>query len=164
VCSINLLTYLLTWYHCHSLSLASVKSRLVLPFWYRLTRVVLDKGTLNGCVCDCLRSTYSHQCGLSSSTPWWKMTNVTLIIFEIYYTHLTKKAIMYYILYFVWVWHPLPYLFTNTERLINWTVLRCSWCCKLAIRTFWTTVLVHCSAMLMSAKTGIDIRSTRSVK
>jgi len=31
--------------------LASVKSRLVLPFWYRLTRVVLDKGPLNGCVC-----------------------------------------------------------------------------------------------------------------
>jgi len=30
--------------HCHSLSLASVKSRLVLPFWYRLTWVVLDKG------------------------------------------------------------------------------------------------------------------------
>ena len=25
--------------HCHSLSLASVKSRLVLPFWYQLTRV-----------------------------------------------------------------------------------------------------------------------------
>jgi len=34
-----------------SLCLASVKSRLVLPFWYRLTRVVLDKGTLNVCVC-----------------------------------------------------------------------------------------------------------------
>jgi len=34
----------------HSLSLASVKTRLVLPFWYRLTRVVLDKGSLNGCV------------------------------------------------------------------------------------------------------------------
>ena len=29
---------------CHSLSLASVKSRLVLPFWYRLTRVVPEKG------------------------------------------------------------------------------------------------------------------------
>ena len=27
-------------FHCHSLSLASVKSRLVLPFWYWLTRVV----------------------------------------------------------------------------------------------------------------------------
>jgi len=26
-----------SWCHCHSLSLASVKSRLVLPVWYRLT-------------------------------------------------------------------------------------------------------------------------------
>ena len=33
------------------LSLASVKSRLVVPFWYWLTRVVPDKGPLNGCVC-----------------------------------------------------------------------------------------------------------------
>ena len=32
-------------------SLASVKSRLVLPFWYRLTWVVPEKGPLNGCVC-----------------------------------------------------------------------------------------------------------------
>ena len=32
-----------SWCHCHSLSLASVKSRLVSPFWYRLTRVVLEK-------------------------------------------------------------------------------------------------------------------------
>ena len=40
-----------TWCHCHLLSVASVKSRLVLPFVYRLTRVVLDKGPLNGCVC-----------------------------------------------------------------------------------------------------------------
>ena len=27
-----------SWCHCHSQSLASVKSRLVLPYWYRLTR------------------------------------------------------------------------------------------------------------------------------
>ena len=33
--------------HCHSLSLASVKSRLVLPFWYRPTWVVPEKGPLN---------------------------------------------------------------------------------------------------------------------
>ena len=33
-----------SWCHCHSLSLASVKSRLVLPFWYRLTKVVPEKG------------------------------------------------------------------------------------------------------------------------
>ena len=31
-------------------TLASVKSRLVLPFWYRLTLVVPDKGPLNGCL------------------------------------------------------------------------------------------------------------------
>ena len=43
-----------SWCHCHSLSLASVKSRLVLPFWYWLTRVVPDKEPLNGCVCVCV--------------------------------------------------------------------------------------------------------------
>ena len=39
-----------SWCPCYSLSLASAKSRLVLPFWYRLTRVVLDKGPLNRCI------------------------------------------------------------------------------------------------------------------
>ena len=34
-------------------TLASVKSRLVLPFWYRPTWVVLEKWLLNGCVCVC---------------------------------------------------------------------------------------------------------------
>ena len=43
-----------SWCHCHSLSLASVKSTLVLPFWYRLTWVVPEKGPLNGCVAICL--------------------------------------------------------------------------------------------------------------
>ena len=43
------------WCHCHSLSLASVKSRLVLPFWYWLTWVVPEKGPLNGCVCVCVQ-------------------------------------------------------------------------------------------------------------
>ena len=35
--------------HMAQLSLASVKSRLVLPFWYRLTWVVPEKGPLNEC-------------------------------------------------------------------------------------------------------------------
>jgi len=39
-----------SWCHCHSLPLASVKSRQVLPFWYQLTQVVPEKGPLNGCV------------------------------------------------------------------------------------------------------------------
>ena len=45
-----------SWCYCHSLSLASVKSRLVLPFWYRLTWVVPEKGPLNVCVCVCVRA------------------------------------------------------------------------------------------------------------
>ena len=43
-----------SWCHCHSLSLASVKSRLVLPFWYRFTWIVPEKWPLNGCVCGYL--------------------------------------------------------------------------------------------------------------
>jgi len=49
----------LSWCHCHSLSFASIKSRLVLPkFWYWLNRVVPDKGPLNGCCC------YIHKFGI----------------------------------------------------------------------------------------------------
>ena len=40
-----------SWCHCQSLYLASIKSRLILPFWYRLTRVVPDKGPFQRCVC-----------------------------------------------------------------------------------------------------------------
>ena len=40
-----------SWCHCHSLSLVSLKTRLVLPFWYWLTWVVPEKGPLSGCVC-----------------------------------------------------------------------------------------------------------------
>jgi len=55
-----------SWCHCHSLSLASVKSRLVLPFWYRLNWAVPEKWPLNGCVCVCiLLNTTIH-----SRIPW----------------------------------------------------------------------------------------------
>ena len=51
------------WCHCHSLSLASVKSRLVFPFWYRLTRVVWDKRPLNGtCVCVLVNCSHMPAC------------------------------------------------------------------------------------------------------
>ena len=36
------------------MSLASVKSRLVLPSLYQLTRVVPDKWPLNVCMCVCV--------------------------------------------------------------------------------------------------------------
>jgi len=34
----------------HMAQLMPLPPRLVFPFWYRLTRVVPDKGPLNGCV------------------------------------------------------------------------------------------------------------------
>ena len=52
-----------SWCHCHSLSHASVKSRLVLPFWYRITWVAPEKGLLNGCVCVIM---HSIRCGTLS--------------------------------------------------------------------------------------------------
>ena len=42
-----------SWCHCRSLSLALLKSRLVLPFWYWLTRVVPEKRAVKRvCVCN----------------------------------------------------------------------------------------------------------------
>ena len=58
-------------FHCHSLSLASVKSRLVLPFWYRPTRVVLVKGPLNVCVCVCVRLGLEHMAAIRSG--FWRL-------------------------------------------------------------------------------------------
>ena len=34
------------------------KIQMVLPFWYRLTWVVPEKGPLNGCVCVCILVLY----------------------------------------------------------------------------------------------------------
>ena len=72
-----------SWCHCHSLSLASVKSRLVLPFWYRLTRVVPDKGPLNGCVCVCVCVSDDVCCELKINgsdcyfvSGWWVQCHV----------------------------------------------------------------------------------------
>ena len=42
------------------LSPASVKLGLVLPFWYRLTRVVRDKEPVNVCVCVCVLCYCEH--------------------------------------------------------------------------------------------------------
>ena len=49
-----------SWCHCHSLSLAPVKSRLVLPFWYRLNQVVQEKRPLNGCSSSTTYTTYYY--------------------------------------------------------------------------------------------------------
>ena len=59
-------------FHCHSLSRFS-KFRLVLPFWYQLTQVVLDKGPLNGCVCSSVCVCTTTKLGFSFVGPvFWR--------------------------------------------------------------------------------------------
>ena len=74
-----------SWCHCHSLSLASVKSRLVLTFWYRLTWVVPEKGLLN--VWWRESEWQWHQLGhmqvcnsFQTDTTLWRYTNLFIII------------------------------------------------------------------------------------
>jgi len=71
-----------SWCHCHSLSLASVKFRLVLPSWYRLTRVVPDIGPLNGCVCVQRKLRHVKVKAISHEECWlgahlWRMASAT---------------------------------------------------------------------------------------
>ena len=70
-----------SWCHCHSLSLASVKSRLVLHFWYRPTRVVPDKGPLNASarVCVTTEITDYWLCCLLVTSWWEKIRNMQLL-------------------------------------------------------------------------------------
>ena len=63
-----------SWCHCHSLTLASVKSGLALPFWYWLTRVVPDKGPYVY-VCQLLvhnikRQMVKEGCTVAACTRW----------------------------------------------------------------------------------------------
>ena len=55
-------------------TLASIKSRLVLPFRYRLTREVLHKGPLNRCVCVCVlyrvNGVFCRYCRLQLLLVW----------------------------------------------------------------------------------------------
>jgi len=44
------------------------KIQIGLPFWYPLTRVVLDKGPLNGCVCVIMKQTVAFSLTLKTVT------------------------------------------------------------------------------------------------
>jgi len=80
-----------SWWHCHSLSLASVKSRLGLAFWYRLTRVVLDKGPLNRCV-------YSQ----GSAVVWPMATGTVAISYRCYLHYDCDHYYVLLLYYFYW--------------------------------------------------------------
>ena len=64
-----------SWCHCHSLYLASVKSRLFLPFCYWLTRVVPENGPLSGCVCNVFKLNLSAADSLILQWEDWVETD-----------------------------------------------------------------------------------------
>ena len=65
--------------------LASVKSILVLPFWYWLTWVVPEKGSLNVCVCVCVDFNERHIVLFSCTAPVWQLilTNILMLCYGI---------------------------------------------------------------------------------
>jgi len=77
-----------SWCHCHSLSLASLKSRLVLSFFYWLTWVVPEKGPLNARVCVlCVDITIVLvNCSVNvQQICMWSICQVTSTIFLFHY-------------------------------------------------------------------------------
>ena len=68
-------------------SLASFESRLVLPFWYQLTRVVLENRLLNGCssssktfvtnCASCRNSKSQHTAIFNDCNMWFKRVTIT---------------------------------------------------------------------------------------
>jgi len=80
-------------------SLASFKSRLVLPFWYRLTQAVLEKRPLNGCSISCSSSSsnavVNYFCRLRSG-EWWQHFG--------YYRCLLFLNLAFFILWFSLSW------------------------------------------------------------
>ena len=70
-----------SWCHCHSLSLAPVKSRLVVPFWYRLSQVVLEKRPLNGCSCS--SKTLERSDGYCSKCNKWRHVYQTPMMLKV---------------------------------------------------------------------------------
>ena len=81
-----------SWCHCHSLSLASVKSRLVLPFWYRLTRVVPDKQRAVKQVCVCVCVNVSFNIALICCDSWDVETSFSVILFVLVIFTRVKSA------------------------------------------------------------------------
>ena len=71
-----------SWCHCHSLSLASVKSRLVLPFWYRLTQ----KRAVKRVFFVCFIQTILHSNRLIQSSLKW---NFLVYMYAVFFYTLT---------------------------------------------------------------------------
>jgi len=100
-----------------SLSLASVKSRLVVPFWYRLTQVVLDKGPLNGCV---------HMCSSKVVRPFWTDSSASDAISSCLFCIPSVQFLLPAVLYSIWQLVFLSWLHTQFRQHLKTHLFRAS--------------------------------------
>jgi len=134
-----------SWCHCHSLSLASVKFRLVLPFSYRLTWVVPEKGPLNGCVCVFVQMTM--KCCITSSTS---MVHLHLTILRHIQTQTTAVSLLQLI---TGKWYDVT---TNIVLYVSPTMTRCQVLCKLW-QPIYISLCVHTFTSVSCKLTSLDL-------
>jgi len=110
----------------------SSKSRLVLPFWYRLTQVVLEKRPLNGCLWAWTwrevveKNSQAHKLNKEDAVDrsrWRKMIK-----------HVWWSG-------WLWVgecffWYQPTHIVSDKEPLNGWVHV-CLWACLLYLRSLW---------------------------
>jgi len=90
------------WCYCHPVSRTSVKSRLVLPFWYLLTRVVSEKDPLNAraCVCVCawdLHFTRYNGDLFSAVVDMFKVSYLKFLQYSVYRNHSSQSIFDWFV-------------------------------------------------------------------
>ena len=139
----------LSWCYCHSLSLASVKSRLVLPFWYWLTWLVRVKRAVKwACVCvgvpdrkwkHIFMSTNECHPALHHPAMLWHLN----VWFWCLYTTCKSYFLLVWLAGFSWLQRAIGWLMTYTDM---WLV-DCSWLQHVIgwLMTYTDMWLVDCS-------------------
>jgi len=129
-----------SWCHCHPKtpsSLASFKSGLVLPFWQRLTQVVLEKRPLNGCSSD---YTVSGS-GICKSAPGSRQIAAPATHHSVFYRPNVLPVAP------PTAWHT-PGFVQQASRTGQLSCSACllnkAWCVSLTLLVFWLALFSRC--------------------
>jgi len=79
-------------------SLASFKSRLVLPFWYQLTQLVLEKRLLNGCSSSFFSLVHKSFSQQTAGFPHYNLHEPGTSTGPSVLKHMSQKALVQYAL------------------------------------------------------------------
>jgi len=90
--------------HILWMTLASCKSRLVLPFWYRLNQVVLEKKLINGCS--------SSSSSLQMTQPGAAPASKSIFLALLSESRYASVVSIHCWLLIVWLWHSVKELFS----------------------------------------------------